>query len=106
MSHDVAVPEYSADHRLSIGENSRKTLLIALELRHRAPSCGAKQHRHPTRTIPFPVLERTTLPQGKGDFVRSGNPAVIGRLRSCFMLTLGRPGEIPPTCLLEVLECA
>jgi hypothetical protein len=77
MPHDVAVPEYSADYRRSIGEGNRSRLLVALELRHRALFCGAVHRRHPTRIIPFPRSERIALPQDGRCFVRSGNPVVI-----------------------------
>ena len=62
MPHDVAVPEDSADVCSLIGVNNRERLLAALELRHRALACGAKHHRHPTRSIPFPLSGRTPLP--------------------------------------------
>ena len=76
MPHVVAVPECSPDDRDATGENNRKRLLVALELRHRALTCGAREHRLPTRTILFPLSNRIVLPASGEDFVRPGSPAV------------------------------
>ena len=70
MPHDVAVPEYTADSRRSVGEDNRSRLLVALEVRHRALFCGAARRRHPTRTIPFARSERIALPQD-GEVLRA-----------------------------------
>jgi hypothetical protein len=104
MPHDVAVPEYSPDLRDSIGEKNRKTLPVALELRHRALTCGAEQHRHPTRTIPFPLSDRTVLPFTRERIRAPGSPAAPAGVRICFTIDL-RQGEVTHV-FPEVLECA
>jgi len=81
MSHDVAVPEYSADHQFSIGENDRRKPLVALELRHRALSGGAERHRHSTRATPQISNVSCSLTAGR-DFVRSCTPAATAGVLS------------------------
>src|SRR4051812_11018732 len=106
MPHDVAVPECSSDRRDLAGENNRKRLLVALEFRHRAPACGAKRHRHPTRTIPFPLPNRTELldsEEGIRASPYSGNVPPEYVAAPCIDL---QQFQITPTCSPEVPECA
>src|SRR6476661_3151674 len=105
MPHVVAVPECSPDDRDSIGENNRKRLLVALELRHRAPTCGARRHRLPTRTILFPLSNRTVLPDSREEFVHPGKP-VVRRWSAQSPHDDLQAEKSHPTCFPEVLECA
>ena len=105
MPHVVAVPECSPDDRDSAGENNRKRLLVALELRHRALTCGARQHRLPTRTILFPLSDRIVLPASGEEFIRSGEWAVRSSIAQRRLADL-QEGKGHPTCFPEVLECA
>ena len=104
MPHVVAVPECSSGDRDAAGENNRKRLLVALELRHRALTCGARHHRLPTRTIPFPLSNRTALPPPGEEFARPGIRVAHGW--SAQSLDDFEAGKDYPTCFPEVLECA
>jgi hypothetical protein len=105
MPHVVAVPECSPKNPDSIGENNRKRLLVALELRHRALACGAREHRIPTRTMPFPLSNRIVLPGVREELVHSSSPAA-GRWGEQWPYEDLQSEKGHPTCFPEVLECA